>query len=290
MENNKLNTNELILEDVIKKQEHTVSQADETVTEVETKTSDWSNLFETAEDEVSTGGNQLSNTARLTQMATVVANNVFAKASADKEAYGLKIQASQTSHDAMDDLINECHPLGTLDIEFLKELDEDEIDKMIRSQQSKRSRAKSKVMTRENYLTMMVGAIAENLLRIAGNKPKSTGGAHGGNIGYSDEDLETLAQYPEDLTRAIRNVQSKKSIEKSKAGFDIESNRWKQLLQTEQQLISIRDRQKTAATEEARKALERQTMLNEMLEDVGELNPGNAEEMLASIKSLLNEE
>lgn len=263
-----------------------VELAEENVTTEEIG-ADWNNLFEDDHVVPQAGGNQLTHTATLTQIATDIANEVFGKASADKEAYGLKIQASQQSHDAMDDLINECYNLGSVDVDFLKELDEDKIDRMIRSQQSKRSRAKSKTMTRDNYLTMMVGAVAENILRIAGDKPKTSGGSYSSSAGYTEEDLEVLAQYPEDLTRAIRNVQSKKSIMRSKADFDPQSPRWMQLLQTEEQLKALRDDQKSSASVEAREALARQQKLSEMLEDVSNVNPEQAAEMLESIKAMI---
>lgn len=240
------------------------------------------------EAEAYKGNQQLSKTARLTSVATEIANSVLQEVNADYEANEPKLEASMQSHDAMDDLINEFTNLGNVDVDFLETVEDEEIDKMIRSQQSKRSRAKSKAMTRENYLTMMVGAISENLLRIAGDKPKSSGGASMGSIGYTDEDLQQLAEFPEDLKKAIRNVQSKKSIMKSKADFDPSSSRWQQLLQTEQQLKAVRDKHASQASKEAQEALDRQQKLNEMLKDanVGD-DPAKAAEMLESIKSML---
>lgn len=239
---------------------------------------------------VSSGANQLSKTAQLTQVATSIANEIFAKITAEPEAYHERVIASQKSHDAMDELINELYQLDTVDISFLQTETEETIEKMIRSQQSKRSRAKGKPMTKENYLTMMVGAIAENLLRLAAGKPKSAGGVSVmKDVRFSPEDLEYLAQYPEELKKAIRNIQSKKSIMKSKADFDPQSERWQQLLQAEQQLKELRSRINGLVNKEAKEALEAKQKLEEMLatKDISSLPPEEAKQLLDAVKEML---
>jgi acetolactate synthase regulatory subunit len=229
-------------------------------------------------------GNQLDNTANLTRISTDIAVEILKRAEAEK--YQAKIVESQQSHDVMDQLINELYDLTTVDIEFLK-AESEVLDRMIKSQQSKRSRAKSREMTLDNYITMLTGAVAENLLRIAAGKPKSAGGggARRGTVTYSEEELEALANDPEALKRAIRNVQSKKSIYKSKADFDPESERWQELLEAEEQLKAIRDGQ----TIEAEKAIEKTNQLEEMLAtiDPKDLKATDAKDMLESIKQML---
>jgi hypothetical protein len=236
---------------------------------------------------VSNGGNQLGSTANLTRISTDIAREILKRAEADAEKYQAKIVESQQSHDAMDQLINDTYDLTSVDIEFLKAESEEVLDRMIKSQQSKRSRAKSKEMTLDNYITMLTGAVAENLLRIAANKPKSAGGggARRGTVTYSEEELEAFKNDPEALKRAIRNVQSKKSIDKSKADWDPESKRWQELLKTEEQLKAIRDGQ----TVEAEKAIEKTSQLEEMLASVDpkDLKTADAKEMLESIKQML---
>ena len=238
--------------------------------------------------EVTNRGNQLDNTANLTRIATDIAREILKRAEADAEKYQTKIVESQKSHDVMDQLINEIYDLKQVDIEFLKAESEEVLDRMIKSQQSKRSRAKSKEMTFENYLTMLTGAVAENLLRIAANKPKSAGGggARRGTVRYSEEELEAFKNDPEALRRALRNVQSKKSIYKSKADFDPESERWQELITVEEQLKAIRDGQ----TIEAEKAIEKTNQLEEMLAtiDTKDLKAAEAKEMLESIKQMLS--
>ena len=237
--------------------------------------------------EVTNRGNQLGSTANLTRISTDIAREILKIAEADAEKYQAKIIESQKSHDAMDALINEIYDLKQVDIEFLKTENEEILDRMIKSQQSKRSRAKSKEMTLDNYITMMTGAVAENLLRIAANKPKSAGGggARRSSVRYSDEELEAFKHDPEALKRAIRNVQSKKSIYKSKADFDPESERWQELLEVEAQLKALRDGQ----TIEAEKAIEKTSQLEEMLAtvDTRSLKAADAKDMLESIKQML---
>lgn len=251
------------------------------------------NLFavETREVKVRSGANQLAKTAQLTQLAMSIANEIFAKITADPETYQEKVIESQKSHDAMDKLVHELYPLKEVDVSFLKTESESTLEKMIRSQQSKRSHTKRKVMTQENYLTLMTGAIAENLLRIAANKPKSAGGGRptAKDISFSPEELERFAQDPEELKRALRNIQSKKSIMKSKPDFDPESERWQQLLQAEQQLKEIRSSISGAVAKEAKEALEAKQKLEEMLatKDINSLPAKEAKQLLEAVKEML---
>lgn len=237
---------------------------------------------------VTNRSSQLNCTAELTRISADIAREILKRAEADPEKFAAKIDESQKSHDAMDALINEIYNLKEVNIDFLKNESEEVIDRMIKSQQSKRSRAKSKEMTIENYLTMLTGAVAENLLRIAANKPKSAGG--GGvrrkTVTYSEEELEVFKNDPEALKRAIRNVQSKKSIYKSKADFDETSERWQELLKAEEQLKAIRDGQLA----EAEKAIEKTNQLEEMLAtvDTKDLKAADAKELLDNIKRMLS--
>lgn len=237
--------------------------------------------------EVTNRGNQLNSTAELTRISADIAREIMKRAEADAEKYQQQILDSQKSHDVMDQLINEIYDLTTVDIEFLKAESEEVLDRMIKSQQSKRSRAKSKEMTLENYLTMLTGAVAENLLRIAANKPKSAGGggARRSSVRYSEEELEAFKNDPEALRKALRNVQSKKSIYKSKADFDPKSERWQELLEVEAQLKAIRDGQSA----EAEKAIEKTNQLEEMLATVDpkDLKAADAKELLENIKQML---
>lgn len=184
------------------------------------------------------------------------------------------VEDSKVAHDAMDKLITDNYSLQSVDVDFLKfegkapekpadETDEKAmaeynalvakylkdseehdatIDKMIKSQQSKRSRAKSKAMTQDNYNTLMTGAIAENLLRISSGKEKQGVGFSSGTkaVSYDDATLESYKTDKEKLNKEIRNIQSKKSIMKSKANFDEKSEAYQNLLEAEALLKGLR--------------------------------------------------
>lgn len=249
-------------------------------------------FFQSNEElKVSRAGNQLSYTAELTLVATQAADDIMSKVMEDPQQHEDQVLASQKSHDAMDDLISEFINLAEIDVQFLDGVDDETMEKMIRSQQSKRSRAKSKIMTKENYMTMLIGAISENLLRLKAGKPKNAtyGGLVMTEVGFSEEDLERLADFPEELKRAIRNVQSKKSIMRRKADFDEESQQWIKLLEAEAQLKGVRDRVNGVASEKAKLALEAQKKSEELLADIDleNVSADEAVDLLSKMKEML---
>jgi len=189
-----------------------------------------------------TNNRSLAGTAQLTSIANSVAAELIKKLDEDIENYQEKFEASKTDHNAMDALITEEYDLLSIDVEFIRDLGDEVQTSMLKSQQSKRSRNKNKVMTLDNYKSMMSGAISELLLRQAMGKPKSTLGYRRatGSIEYTAEELEQFKNDQESLKREIRNVQSKKSIMKSKADFDEEDDRWVQLLAAEDSLKALR--------------------------------------------------
>jgi hypothetical protein len=208
-------------------------------------------MFEANEaQEVPTGARSLAGTAQLTTLANTVANEVIKKIDTDLENYREKFDASKSDHNAMDALITELYDLTTVDVQFIKELDDDTVESMLKSQQSKRSRSKSKVMTLDNYKSMMTGAAAELLIRQATGKAKSATSVRrlSGSIEFTAEELEKLKDDQDAVKRELRNVQSKKSIMKTKADFSEESERWQQLLVAEEQLKSIRTSSSTVKT------------------------------------------
>lgn len=188
------------------------------------------------------GNRSLAGTVQLTSLANELAAKCIKKLNADLETYRDKFTESKASHDAMDELIALLIDFDKVDIEFIKQLDEKTVDGMLKSQQSKRSRAKSKEMTLDNYKSMLSGAIAENLIRRATGKTKNSSGSRraAGAIGYSAEELTALENDQAKLRKEIRNIQSKKSIMKSKADFDENSERWQNLLAVEDQLKRLR--------------------------------------------------
>ena len=99
-------------------------------------------MFVTNTNETATTSNRsLAGTAQLTSIANSIVAEVMKKADADTENYQEKIVASQTDHNVMDELIRELYDLESADVNFLKELDEETLNAMLKSQQSKRSRS-----------------------------------------------------------------------------------------------------------------------------------------------------
>lgn len=224
----------------------------------------------------------LPGTAELTSVASNAANEILRKLNENTEAYQEKLAASKVDHNAMDSLVRELYDLDAVDVSFLQRLSEDDHNAMLKSQQSKRSRCKSKVMTLDNYHAMLTGAVAELLLRKVMGKEKSAMGYRraAGAIEYSSEELEAFRNDQEALRREIRNVQSKKSIAKSKANFDENSERWQQLLEAERLLKSLRVSNVRTVEVDRTKEL----LLAELGEqNLSELKPSDAKKLLQKV-------
>ena len=234
-----------------------------------------------------TGGNALALTNELTSQAEQVARRIMNEIQADG-GVSLEddVRLSMKSHGDMDAFIAKMVTLADEDIDYLKQAADTEIEKMLRSQQSKRSRSKSKNMTLDNYRTMMTAAIAENLLRMASGKEKSGGGGlRKTDVTYTSEELQELAADQENLKKAIRNVQSKKSIMKSKAGFSETSDEWLQVLEAEQQLKSLR----TGGGEEYSAIKAKTSKISDLVDsiDIETLKASDSKELLKKIREAL---
>ena len=247
-----------------------------------------SNLFVTENQAQAVSNRGLSGTAQLTSIANNIATEVISVMNADIEQYVEDIKKSQVDNNAMDALIEKIYPLANseADLDFLRDLSEEVLDGMLKSQQSKRSRCKGKAMTMDNYKSLMVGAISENLIRMVTGKTKSSGGYRrtAGSVEYTIEELQQLGEDQEKLKKEIRNVQSKKSIMKSKADFDENDERYQQLLKVEQQLKDMR----IGATTEIVEVDTTKNELNNMLDgvDLEHLSAKDAKAMLAQIAAL----
>lgn len=244
-------------------------------------------LFGTTVSEATTNARSLTGTAQLTSLSSRIADGIIKAMEADIENYRDRIQESAKDHGKMDALIDELGEINPDEAEFLTELDEATIDSILKSQQSKRSRAKSKEMTLDNYRTMMTAAVAENIVRIVAGKPKSAGGNRsvGGVVNYTIEQLEALGADQNALRKEIRNIQSKKSIMRSKADFDESDERWQALLKAEQQLKDMR----VGTTTQVIEVDHTKDALTELLGDVDitKLKSAEAHELLEKIQSKL---
>lgn len=245
-------------------------------------------LFETTNTTGTISGRGLAGTAQLTQLAGNIAEGMIKAMEADIETYRPRIQESARDSKALDDLIDELAEINPDDAEFLTTIDENVIEGMLKSQQSKRSRAKSKQMTLDNYHTLLTAAIAENIIRIVTGKPKSAGGfrASTGTVNYTIEQLEALSQDQNALRKEIRNIQSKKSIMKSKAEFDESDERWQALVKAEQQLKDMR-----VGTTQVVEVDKTKDSLVEMLgdTDINKLKSADAHELLERIQQMVKE-
>lgn len=245
-------------------------------------------LFGTNNANVNTNARSLPGTAELTNVAHAMAVRVMNAMEADIETYRPRIQKSATDAKELDAIIDELVDYTTIaDDSILRQLDDDTVESMLKSQQSKRSRTKSKAMTLDNYVTLMTAAIAEDILRTIYNKPKSAGGFHrtAGSVDYTGAQLEALAADQEALRREIRNIQSKKSIMKSKEGFDEGDERWLALLKAEQQLKDLRVGGSHSTVIEVDKTKD---VLSELLagRDISKMKSAEAHELLAQIQAM----
>lgn len=196
-----------------------------------------------AKNEMNTASaRNLPGTTELTNVAHSCAIRVMKAMEDNIEAYKPRIQQSAKDSRELDAILDELLDYSIDEESILYSLSDEQVEGMLKSQQSKRSRSKSKAMTLDNYITLLTAAIAERILREIYNKPKQASGFHraAGNVDYTIEQLEALGNDQEALKREIRNIQSKKSIMKSKADFTEEDPRWHALLKAEQQLKDMR--------------------------------------------------
>lgn len=245
-------------------------------------------LFATTEKNLNSH-RELSGSAALTKVASDAATALIKKMEENIDEYRDRIATSAKDNAEMDKLLEELAPY--LDIEEdspLRNFDEELVESLLKSQQSKRSRLKSKAMTLENYRSLMTASIVENFLRETYNKPKYTSGGFRKGAALTDLTpamIEELADYPDRLRKEIRNIQSRKSIMKSKVGFDPNSEAWQQLLKMERMLKDIRDQGSTTYVE----VDHTQDALKDLLDgiDVEHLKAGDSKELIARISELI---
>ncbi len=195
------------------------------------------------ETKETTNARTLNGTAELTRISNNIAVNIIRSMEEDIDNYRERIAKSANDSKEMDALLEEFKPWADIDEDnIIRHLDDETVESMLKSQQSKRSRTKSKTMTLDNYCTLMTATIAESLLREIYNKPKSAafGNRRSSSVDYTPAQLEFYAADQEALRKEIRNIQSKKSIMKSKADFDESSEQWLALLKAEQMLKDLR--------------------------------------------------
>ena len=198
-------------------------------------------FVETDKDAVRNSARSLAGTAQLTAVASEVASSIIKTVTDNINDYEELFKASNESHSALDQLIDRAYDLTAIDVSYLKALDNDTIDNMLKSQQSKRSRAKSAVMTLDNYRTMLIGAVCEKILRVTFAKPKQAMNRRfSSSLEFTEAELAEFAADQNLLRKELRNIQSRKSIMKAKDGFSEEDPMWADLLRAEGKLKELR--------------------------------------------------
>lgn len=248
-------------------------------------------MFNTVENnETTTNARSLAGTAQLTSVASTLVADCMKKLSEQLDDYRELFVESQKDHNAMDKLLALLIDFDSIDVEFISSLDEQTVDGMLKSQQSKRSRAKNKLMTMDNYKNMMAGAIAENLIRKATGKAKMATGIRrvSGSLDFTEEELEQLKEDQERLKKEIRNIQSKKSIMKAKEDFTEEDEHWKKLLEVEEQLKSLRV--STRATRVVKVDETKEKLASAFADvDLEHIKAADSKALLAQIKEMLGQ-
>ena len=149
--------------------------------------------------------------------ATSLATTIMGKIPQGDAEFLEQVKASQSSVQALDDLVKQ--QCGTaLVIEEIAQFNEEEAQKLLKSNQSNRSRRKNLPMTQQNYMEYLIAACAEWIVRESCGITKNANpfGAGRKALEINDETLAQLADDPDALGRAIRNLQSKKSTFKAK--------------------------------------------------------------------------
>lgn len=173
--------------------------------------------------------------------------------------------------------------------EFLTTADPTEIGNALKSQQSKRSRAKNGDLTMQNYKKLLVGAIAEHMIRNSCELPKSAraAGTRGTTTWVLTEE-QTLIYKADQLAlgKAIRNVQSKKTALKKADDFDETSEFWLQVLAYEESLKALRSNQPTVIDTELLSKAKHADEISGALSAIGDISKMKKDELAEVIKNI----
>lgn len=249
-----------------------------------------SNIFKAeGAQQIAGGKNQLALTARLTQESMKIAEDMIANYNTLENGGNKVLDMIDNNLEMNAEVVHYVDAEG-YDNTWLMEINKDEAIKMLKSQQSKRSRAKSATMTLNTFKVMLTAAIAEELLRSTHDIARTTGGGGAKSAPLILTD-EMIAGYTADqgaLGKAIRNVQSKKSIMKAKADFDEYSDQYQALLTYEASLKSLRTGSApvdTKMVEAAKKAEEVKSMVETM--DITKMKKDDMAAALEQMKELM---
>lgn len=222
-----------------------------------------------------------------TQLATGIMSKIpTASENGDEEFLNL-VKESQSSVQALDTLVKqECGE--ALVHEDVKNFGEEEVAKLLKSNQSNRSRRKNMPMTQPNYMEYLTAACAEWILRESCGITKNANPFGGGRqaLVINDETLAQLAEDQDALGRAIRNQQSKKSTYKAKhqdrEGWEQDAD-YIEILETLEKLKAIRTTQPAG-----RKGMSLKKALQFIFDGVDETENLHKEESMEIIEACRN--
>lgn len=201
-------------------------------------------LFDPIEAEVTETKRGIPGAQLVKQHAIVMATELMAKIPSGDDEFLSQIKESQTSTSALDKLVQS--EFGErLIIDGVADFDHEEVQKLLKSFQSNRSRRKNMAMTQANYVELLTAAISEWIVRTSCGLGKSSvpfGGVRTAALEINENTVAALAQDQAALGKAIRNVQSKKSTFKAKhADVDYSDDPvWQELLRQEAMLKGAR--------------------------------------------------
>lgn len=205
-----------------------------------------SDLFATVEAEATGTKRSITGAAMLKTYAMGLASEIMTKIPTADADFIEQIRVSQTDTTALDNLVQqECGAkLNNIDVSAFGE---EEAAKLLKSNQSNRSRRKAMPMTQSNYVEMLTAAIAEWVIRESCGITKHAGSFGTGRqaMVINEATVEQLANDQEALGRAIRNIQSKKSTYKGKHLDTDYANdaEWLELCEQEAMLKAVRKTQ-----------------------------------------------
>jgi hypothetical protein len=194
----------------------------------------------------SDNGRGFAETNQLNKVANVIAElilNEIAGCDNDSSLYN-NFELSKTSPASMTSLIERYDYMSYYATDScLADTSSETLERMLKSQQSKRSRLKGSVMTAHNYKALLTASICEAILRSIMGKQAGTisiGVGAGALEPFTDEELNALAEDQTKLQKLIRGIQSKKSVYRVRFDADMEGPYWNSLLAREEQLKSLR--------------------------------------------------
>lgn len=233
------------------------------------------------------GANQLAHTAQLSTVSEKLTDEITINLT--DEIVTTTIQSNDAATKWVRDQFAEINYVTT-DEDWMKAIDSNEAIKMLKSQQSKQSRSRTAVLTMGNYKKFITATIAVILLK-DNCSVGSQNSSHNSNAAPLELTAELKEKYLADqeaLAKAIRNVQSRKSIMKSKADFSEESEKYTNLLAYEEELKALRSGSHTvdpAIAERAKKAEELEKMLSDA--DIDKMKAADTKKLLNEIKELM---